>query len=112
MDTPEDDILDVEAFWRASKSTSYRALIRRVVGALVAFLQANGLTTRRLLREGTEIDPSFVMRRADLTEEGYEFYRRIEQSWFDAIDAGASPDDTSLLRHALEDLRRSSQQGP
>jgi hypothetical protein len=100
------EIIGTDIFWSASKSKSYRALIQRVFATLVSFLQANGLVTRVLLPDGAEIDGTFVIRRTDLTDEGYEFYRRVEQRWFSAIDKGAPPTDTTILERTLGALRR------
>lgn len=101
-------IIGTDIFWRASKNRSYRTLIQTVFKTLVSFLQANGLLTREVLSEGTEIDGTFVLRRSDFTEEGFEFYRRVEQRWFGAIDRGVAPTDTRILAKTLTDLRRAS----
>ncbi len=98
-------IIASSVFWQASKSRSYRALISQTLGTLVRFLQRNQLVTRELLREGEAVGADFVMRRSDLTDEGFEFYRRIEQPWFAAIDRGSAPADASMLEDALRRIR-------
>jgi hypothetical protein len=101
----DNEIIGTDIFWSASKSKAYRALIERIFGTLVIFLQEHGLVTRTLLPRGAAIDERFVIRRSDLTDEGFEFYRRVEQRWFSAIDKGLAPTDTSLLDNTLRTLR-------
>ena len=90
MTESEMEVIGTDFFWRASKNKSYRDLIRDVFRTMATFLQSNGLTTRELLPEGAEIDEKFVIRRSDLTEEGYVFYRRVERKWFAATDHRSS----------------------
>ncbi len=101
----DEEIIGTDIFWRASKAKSYRALICEVFKTLATFLQRNGLTTRDLLPDGAEIDGAFVIRRSDLTQEGFQFYRAVEQRWFGAIDKGVAPSDTSILERALRSVR-------
>lgn len=103
--TEDTEIIGTDIFWSASKSKSYRAGIKQTFETLVGFLQSNDLVTRTLLPEGAEIDGTFVIRRSDLTDEGYELYQRVEQRWFNAIDKGVAPTDTAILEKALKKLR-------
>jgi hypothetical protein len=102
----DDELIGTDIFWSASKNRSYRTLIKKVFRTLIDFLQSNGLTTKTLLKEGVDVDEKFVINRSDLTEEGFEFYQRVEQRWFNAIDNGAKPTDTALLERALQEIRR------
>ena len=77
-----------------------------MVKTLIIFLQQNGLVTKELLPEGAEIDETFAIRRSDLTDEGFEFYRSVEQRWFNAIDNGAAPSNTAILERSLNAIRR------
>jgi len=101
----DEEIAGTDIFWSASKSKSYRTGIKQTFATLTGFLQSNGLVTRTLLPEGAEIDGTFVIRRSDLTAEGYEFYRRVEKRWFDALDKGVAPTDTAMLEKMLKKLR-------
>jgi hypothetical protein len=102
------EIAGTDIFWRASKSQAYRALIREVFKTLVAFLQRNRLVTRELLPDGGEVDENFIIRRSDLTDEGWDFYRRVEQRWFNAIDRGVAPSNTNILEKTLREMRAGS----
>lgn len=51
-------------------NTETRPAIHRRFRILAAFLQENGLTVRRLLSEGQEIDDEFAISTSDLTDEG------------------------------------------
>lgn len=106
MTESEVEVIGTDIFWRASKNKSYRDLIRDIFRTMATFLQSNGLTTRELLPDGAEIDEKFVIRRSDLTEEGYAFYRRVERKWFAAIDRGVSPAKSTVLEKELRALRR------
>ncbi len=102
----DEQLIRVAILWQASKNKSYRASVRQTLKVLVDFLQQSGLTTRVLLPEGAEIDDAFVIHRSDLTEEGFELYRKVEQPWFRAMDRGAPPSDVSMLTKALLALRK------
>ncbi len=108
MTTSDEEIIGTDIFWQASKNRSYRDLIRDVFGTMASFLQSNGLTRRELLPKGTEIDETFVIRRSDLTDEGYSFYRRVERKWFAAIDRGVAPTKSTVLK---KELRAHRQEG-
>lgn len=100
------EVIGVDIFWNASKRLDHRTLVLAVFNTLVRFLQGNGLVTRQLLAEDDEVNSSFVIRRSDFTDEGFQFYRKVEQKWLSAIDRGAIPSDTSVLQKALHQCRR------
>lgn len=105
--TDDFELIGIDVFLSASKQRDHRLLVRQVFMTLVDFLQRNGLVTRVLLPEDEEISDSFVIRRSDLTDEGYELYRRAEQGWLGAIDRGRKPSNTSILERALRSIRNS-----
>ena len=43
--------------------------------------------------------------KSDLTKEGFEFYSRSHDKFFDAIDRGKAPTDISILERELKKLR-------
>jgi len=103
------ELLDAGSFLQASKRKSYRAHVREMFSALARFLQGHQLVTRELLSVGDEITDSFVIRRSDLTEEGFEFYKRfVEKKWMAAIDRGMTPSDTRILERGLQAFRKKS----
>ncbi len=108
---PEGDdskLLQAAIFFAASKNRSYREMVTTMLVTLVTFLEEHGLTSTQLLPPGQSIDQSFVLRRSDLTEEGREFYRRVEQPWLKAIDRGGPPSSTRVLNRVLRTLRPGS----
>ncbi len=101
----EPTLLAADIFFAASKNRSYREMVKTMFSTLAAFLEENGLTTRTLLPPDKSVDQSFVLRRSDLTEEGREFYRRVEQPWLKAIDRGGPPSSTRVLKRVLRTIR-------
>lgn len=99
------EVIGIDIFWNATKRLDHRRLVLAVFDTLVRFLQDNGLVTRRLLADGEEISSSFVIRRSDLTDEGFRFYQKAEQKWLSAIDRGTAPSDVSILQKALHQCR-------
>lgn len=106
------ELVRLEDLFQASKRKSYRASLREMFTTLAVFLQENGLVTRELLPQGSGISESFVIRRSDLTDEGFEFYRNVEQKWAGAIDRGASPSSTAILQRTLRNMRKEVERGP
>jgi hypothetical protein len=100
------ELLDAGFFFQSSKRKSYRAQIREMFSVIASFLQENHLVTREILPAGAEISESFVLRRSDLTDEGFEFYKNIlEKRWMAAIDRGMSPSNKEILERGLRALR-------
>ena len=61
-----------------------------------------------MLPSGVVVPEDIAIRKSDLTEEGFEFYKRVEQKWLGAIDRGKSPSDTSILEKELAMMRQDS----
>ncbi len=99
------ELIGADIFWSASKRPDFRARVQAVFKTLVVFMQANGLVTRELLAQDNEVDETFVVRRSDLTDEGFEFYKQVEQKWLGAIDRGVAPSNTSVLERTLRAIR-------
>lgn len=98
-------ILGLPGLLSYSKSRHHREQVFAVVRTLVDFLQDNGLTNDILISRDQQLSDSFVIRRRDLTDEGYDFYQRVEQKWLCAVDQGNRPTDSSILARELSRLR-------
>jgi hypothetical protein len=103
-DDPE--LIGADIFFAASKNRSYRESVKTMFATLATFLEENGLTTRQLLPPGRDIDQSFVLRRADLTEEGVDFYHRLEKPWLAGIDRGGPASSTRVMKRVLDGIRK------
>lgn len=99
------ELLDARFLLQASKNRSYQKQVRQMLKTLASFLQDNGLVTRELLPKTEEITEDFIIRRSDLTAAGLELYRSAEARWFDAVDRGVSPADTTILERSLRAIR-------
>ena len=98
-------ILDIGTFFSASKNRSYREQVISTFSTYVNFLQDNGLTTRTVLTERA-VSQDTKLRKSDLTEEGLEFVRNVEQRWLKSLDRGTSGDDTTMLERELAKIRQ------
>ena len=110
---PEDPMFplyNVGGMLQSSKRLSYRQRLVAGHNTYFRFLQDNGLTTRVILEAGQLPGPETVVRRGDLTEEGFEFIRRAEKKWWGMFDRRAATDpsavnDTRILERELKKLR-------
>jgi hypothetical protein len=76
--------------------------------ALIEFLQAHSLTTRTVLRTGDEVTDNSCLLRSDLTEEGFEVYRKAEQKWLRNIERTKNFTDMRLFARELSKSRISA----
>jgi hypothetical protein len=75
--------------------------------AFVTFLQSNRLTTRVLLETDQQPDDDFVLRKSDLTEEGFQVVKAGYDKWLrSVVDKRKDASDVSILEKAIADLRR------
>lgn len=96
--------------WRGDLLAWYR----RIFWIWVDFFQRNGLTTRVLAEAESDIGIDFVVRVGDLTNEGLEMYRAVEERWYRALDrrdengqrAFLARGDTAILERRLHEIRR------
>jgi hypothetical protein len=83
------------------------ALIRRFF-ALVSFLQKQGLTTREIVSDISEVTEESELRSTDLTGEGLALLGRSYKRWAANMDISHDYDDTSILQRELARMRSSS----
>jgi hypothetical protein len=105
------EVIGVSSLWAFSKRRSYRTAVSTALESLTRFLQENGLLTRVLLGDNERVSPGFSILRSDFTDEGFEFYSKVEQPWLAAIDRGGSPESTATLERKLRDFRFSRVDG-
>jgi hypothetical protein len=75
--------------------------------SLVSFLQKNGLTTRELAQDESDIGSDFVIRTDDLTEEGNAVVKKAYSrgGWLDRVDHGMDPANVTSLERSLKRIR-------
>ena len=98
-------IFDTKFLLAASKSKSYQENVLRRAKVLVNFLQEHQLTHLRLLKHGEIPNGDFVIKKSDLTEEGFELIKRGLDKWSKAYVSGASIEDTTILEKELAKIR-------
>jgi hypothetical protein len=87
-------------------NTESREHVVRRFHIVANFLQANGLTSRNLSCQISDIEDSFGISSDDLTDEGVAFMRAIYDKWLTKVDNGMSPEDVTLLQKSLNKIRR------
>jgi hypothetical protein len=98
-------IVDISGLYAASKNLSYRAEIKTIFETYIRFLQDAGLTTRTFLQPEDDLPSDVRIRRSDLTDEGFEFVKRVQNNWLMSKDRGRPLTDISLLEKELKELR-------
>lgn len=72
----------------------------------INFVQLNGLTTHIIFKSKEELTEDSNIKRSDLTDEGYEFYKMCYDKYCDGIiDRGKSAMDYKLLEKYLKKLK-------
>jgi len=89
----------------SSKRRSHRDKTLHIFDIYIHFLQDNNLTTHAILPSGALPGPETVVRRSDVTDEGFEFLRRAEPKWFRALSRGTPPTNIGILQRELAKLR-------
>lgn len=98
-------ILDIGFFFSASKNRTYREQVVSTFSTYINFLQDNGLTTRVVLPERI-VTKDTKLWKSDLTQEGLEFVKNVEQRWLKSLDRGTSSEDVTMLERELAKLRK------
>jgi hypothetical protein len=99
-------IVDVEAHLAATKNRRLQAGAIVLFTTLVRFLQDNELSTRVLLADQEDVAPTFLLKRSDLTDEGFIFLQAALHKWVGAIEAAkCPPSDTTILERQLAKIR-------
>src|SRR5262245_32129229 len=86
-------------------NTETREHIVRRFYAVANFLQANGLTTRNLGCQESDIGDRFGINSDDLTDEGMAVMKAGYHKWLTKVDNGMVPEDLTLLEKALKKAR-------
>ncbi len=79
-------------------------IIRRF-RVIANFLTVNSLSLRDLTCQEADIDESFNISSADLTDDGLSLMRAAYDKWLQKVDEGMPPEDVSLFIRALKRLR-------
>lgn len=101
----EMELYDVGFMLSRSKRRSYRESIIRMFNTYLRFLQDHNLTTRLLLEPNEVPSENTIVKRKDLTDEGWEFIKLGQDKWFSAVDRGTSPENVSILEKTLSKIR-------
>ena len=98
-------ISDISVLLVASKRKQYRENVFLIFKSLARFLQENGLTTRPIWTT-EKMSETFQIVRSDLTEEGFELFKKGVDQWTDGVEAGKwPPTDTTILTKYLIKIR-------
>jgi hypothetical protein len=105
----ENDFTIIKASWLTQVKRNYffdNELVYQCYEHFFAFLQINNLTTRKIISQDQKINDDSKLIRSDLTEEGYEFFKKAYDRWSTNIyDKGKSPEDVKYLEKKLKEIR-------
>ena len=105
----ENDFTIIKASWLTQVKRNYffdNTVVYQCYKHFFVFLQQNNLTTRQIIDKYEKIDDDSKLMRSDLTEEGFEFFKKAYDRWSTNIyDKGKSPEDVKYLEKKLREIR-------
>jgi len=99
---------DLKMLLSRNKSLTYQEAILRDGKTLMAFLKENGLITVDPFDESGDIKKDLIVRQSDLTDEGIKLFAGPIKKWWGVLDRGGKPENISLLKKGLDQIRESS----
>jgi hypothetical protein len=108
MDVPGDYVI-ARIGWHFVGSSETPEEERARYSALARFIELNGLATRPLTDGDGHVSSDFVLRREDLTQEGFLLIKKALARWTNEIDRTKNPNNVKTLERTLAALRKENE---
>ncbi len=103
-------LFNFQTFWEANTDEDYREDTIRMSIALMTFLKRNDLLVDiEPFNEDGSIKRDLIIRKSDVTDEGFQLFVKPVNSWWDALDRGTPPEKITILRNGLRRIRAAKQ---
>lgn len=90
----------------ANRSRAWHDRIINISTALMRFFKDNDLLRGAEPFDGSgTLKEDFVLMKSNLTDDGYELFRRAVQAWLKFVDRGGKVENVSRLEKGLAQLR-------
>lgn len=105
----EKDFIIDKASWHTQKVRNYSFDNKIIYGyfeTAIRFLQEEGLTTRIIISDFSNIGDETCIKASDLTDEGMSLIKKAYGRWVDYVVDNNKPSDTSILARALKKIKK------
>lgn len=95
-----------EEILERSSDSDYKENINKAAVFLVKFLIDNELLVNIIpFNEDGSIKKDLVIRKSNVTDEGYQLFVKPVNNWWNALDRGTPPEKVTILENGLKKIR-------
>ena len=96
-------LFNFKTFWEANSDEDYREDIIRMSIALMTFLKNNNLLVDiDPFNEDGSIKEDLIIRKSNVTDEGFQLFVKPVNNWWNALDRGTPPEKVTILENGLK----------
>ena len=97
-------LFDFDAFISGSKDVDYQEAIKKM--SLMKFLIENDLLVNiNPFNQDGSVKKDLIIKKSNLTEEGFQLFVKPVNNWWNALDRGTSPEKVTILENGLKKIR-------
>lgn len=99
-------LFDFDAFISGSKDVDYQEAIKKMSLSLMKFLIENDLLVNiNPFNQDGSVKKDLIIKKSNLTEEGFQLFVKPVNNWWNALDRGISPEKVTILENGLKKIR-------
>ena len=99
-------LFNFQTFWEANSDEDYREGIIKSTISLMNFLKKNDLLIGiDPFNEDGSIKENIVIRKSNVTDEGFQLFVKPVNNWWNALDRGTPPEKVTILENGLKKIR-------
>ena len=99
-------LFNFQTFWEANADEDYREDIIRMSIALMTFLKKNSLLIDiEPFNEDGSIKEDLIIRKSNVTDEGFQLFVKPVNNWWNALDRGTPPEKVTILENGLKKIQ-------
>ena len=99
-------LFDFDAFISGSKDVDYQEAIKKMSLSLMKFLIENDLLVDiNPFKQDGSVKKDLIIKKSNLTEEGFQLFVKPVNNWWNALDRGTSPEKVTILENGLKKIR-------
>ena len=99
-------LFDFDAFISGSKDVDYQEAIKKMSLSLMKFLIENDLLVNiNPFNQDGSVKKDLIIKKSNLTEEGFQLFVKPVNNWWNALDRGTSPEKVTILENGLKKIR-------
>ena len=99
-------LFDHQLLLNRSNDIDYKEGIIKSTISLMNFLKKNGLLVDiEPFNEDGSIKENIVIRKSNVTDEGFQLFIKPVNNWWNALDRGTPPEKVTILENGLKKIR-------